>query len=262
MPGDLDGSPLLTFFPMPLTSEAVPPRGSLAAMMLRRFESYKADVVRPFFKDHFSRLDRQIVLVDVLGALNQGADAVRDLDRAMEGVLKAFRPGVNSWLSVIMGRRIDRVLFAATKADHLPASSHDRLAAVLKLVVEEAAGRAATEGAGTASLAISAVRATRETKIKSGKEELPCLTGTPLRGERAGEHVYDGKEEAAIFPGDLPGDPHAALDAARIAKTASLELVRFAPPRLKPKGSDIATPALPHIRLDRALDFLIGADLA
>ena len=67
LPGDLEGSPLLTFFPMPLTSEERPPRGSLAAMMMRRFESYKSLVVRPFFNDHFARLDRQIVLVDVLG---------------------------------------------------------------------------------------------------------------------------------------------------------------------------------------------------
>lgn len=262
MPGDLEGSPLLTFFPMPLTSDAALPRGSLGAMLERRFESYKAQVVRPFFKDHFARLDRQIVLVDVLSALNRGAGAVRDLDRALEGVMKAFRPGTNSWLSLLMGRRIEKVLFAATKADHLPASSHDRLAAVLKLIVEEAAKRADAEGAGTAALALSAVRATRETEVRSGGEILPCLKGTPLAGERVGGHIYDGREEAAIFPGDLPADPQAALDAARHAKSTSFELVRFAPPRLKPRGSDVALPALPHIRIDRALDFLIGDDLA
>jgi predicted YcjX-like family ATPase len=187
---------------------------------------------------------------------------VRDLDRALEGVMKAFRPGTNSWLSMLMGRRIEKVLFAATKADHLPASSHDRLAAVLKLIVDEAAKRADAEGAGTAALAIAAVRATRETEVKSGGEVLPCLRGTPLAGERVGKQTYDGKEEAAIFPGDLPADPQAALDAARHAKSTSFELVRFAPPALKPRGSDVALPALPHIRIDRALDFLIGDDLA
>ena len=262
MPGDLDGSPLLTFFPMPLTSAAAPPKGSLAAMMIRRYESYKAQVVRPFFHDHFSRLDRQIVLVDVLGALDKGGDALADLDRAMEGVLKAFRPGVNSWLSLLMGRRIEKVLFAATKADHLPASSHDRLAGILKLIVETASERAETEGAGVSALAIAALRATRESEIKSGKEILPCLRGTPLAGERVGGTEFDGKTEAAIFPGDLPASPAAALDAARHAKEGSLQLVRFAPPRLKPKGTDTAAPALPHIRLDRALDFLIAEDLA
>ena len=261
MPGELEGSPLLTFFPMPLASQAPPPKGSLAAMMMRRYESYKSDVVRPFFKDHFSRLDRQIVLVDVLGAMHKGAEALADFDRALENILRAFRPGANSWLSLLMGRRIEKVLFAATKADHLPAASHDRLANVLRLIVEGAAERAKAEGAGTAALALAALRATREVEARHGKEKLPCLKGTPLAGERIGDHVYNGREEAAIFPGDLPEDPQAALDAARASRHASLQLVRFAPPRLAPQGKN-ATPPLPHIRLDRALEFLIAGDLS
>src|SRR5690606_9986717 len=74
MPGDLEGSPALTFAPLSLSG--APPPGSLAAMMARRYESYKDVVVRPFFRDHFSRLDRQIVLVDALQALNGGSHAV------------------------------------------------------------------------------------------------------------------------------------------------------------------------------------------
>ena len=49
-------------------------------MMERRYEAYKDVVVRPFFRDHFARLDRQIVLVDALAALNAGPDAVQDLE--------------------------------------------------------------------------------------------------------------------------------------------------------------------------------------
>ena len=49
-------------------------------MMERRYEAYKDVVVRPFFRDHFARLDRQIVLVDALAAFNAGPDAVRDLE--------------------------------------------------------------------------------------------------------------------------------------------------------------------------------------
>ena len=262
LPGDLDGSPLLTFFPMPLASEERPPRASLAAMMMRRFESYKTSVVKPFFDEHFARLDRQIVLVDVLGALNRGAEAVGDLERAMTAILKAFRPGANSWLSLFLGRKIDRVLFAATKADHLPASSHDRLEAFLKTIVDEAVTRAQTEGAGVSALALSALRATRETTAKHGNEILPCLRGTPIGGERIGGATFNGTTEAAIFPGDLPIDPAAALSAARSAKTTSLELVRFTPPKLADTLSDGKPAAFPHIRLDRALDFLISDYLA
>ena len=258
LPGDLDGSPLLTFFPMPLSSGVAAPRGSLAAMMVRRFESYKAQVVRPFFTDHFSRVDRQIVLIDVLGALDQGSVAVAELDRAMTNVLRAFRPGANAWWAAFLGRKIDKVLFAATKADHLPASSHDRLGAILKRMVDETLARAEGEGAGVATLAMAALRATRETEAKSNGEVLPCLKGTPMAGERIGSKVFDGREEAALFPGDLPANPNDALDAARAAKPGSLALVRFQPPRIAPPAAAGITPALPHVRLDRALDFLIS----
>ena len=45
-------------------------------MMERRYEAYKNVVVRPFYREHFARLDRQIVLVDALAAFNAGPDAV------------------------------------------------------------------------------------------------------------------------------------------------------------------------------------------
>ena len=45
-------------------------------MMERRYEAYKDVVVRPFYREHFARLDRQIVLVDALAAFNAGPDAV------------------------------------------------------------------------------------------------------------------------------------------------------------------------------------------
>ena len=61
MPGNLAGSPALTFAPLDLPDDGAAPEGSLWAMMRRRYEAYKDVVVRPFFRDHFSRLDRQMV---------------------------------------------------------------------------------------------------------------------------------------------------------------------------------------------------------
>ena len=55
-----------------LAPDQRPRPGSLQAMMERRYEAYKTHVVKPFFRDHFARLDRQIVLVDALQALNAG----------------------------------------------------------------------------------------------------------------------------------------------------------------------------------------------
>ncbi|WP_295558834.1 YcjX family protein [uncultured Hyphomicrobium sp.] len=260
MPGDLEGSPLLTFFPLDLADDAPPQRGSLAAMMARRYESYLAHVVRPFFREHFSRLDRQIVLVDVLGALNGGADSVLELERALAAVLSAFRPGPSSWLQSLFGqRRIDRLLFAATKADHIHHTSHDRLEAILALVTERAALRAGDAGAEARVMALAALRATREAQARDGKAMLPCIVGVPLPGETIGGERFDGRREAAIFPGDLPEDAAAALSGT-VPFTATFP--RFRPPRLLPVQPSGEIPTPPHIRLDRALDFLIGDWLA
>ena len=135
MPGNLAGSPALTFAPLDLPADGVAPDGSLWAMMVRRYEAYKAVVVRPFFRDHFSRLDRQIVLVDALAAFNSGPAALHDLEAALAGILDCFRIGRSTFLSSLFRPRIDRILFAATKADHLHHSSHDRLEAVLRRTV-------------------------------------------------------------------------------------------------------------------------------
>ena len=92
MPGELAGSPALTFAPLQVAEGQTYGANSLAAMMERRFEAYKTHVVKPFFRDHFSRLDRQIVLVDALSALNSGPSAVRDLQTALTDVMQSF-PG-------------------------------------------------------------------------------------------------------------------------------------------------------------------------
>ncbi len=273
MPGDLDGSPLLTFFPLPPISGLAPSglapsetaaRGSLGHALTRRYDSYVAHVVKPFFRDHFARLDRQIVLVDALSALNRGPQALDDLATAMTGVLKAFRPGTNSWLSRLFRRRVDRILFAATKADHLHHSSHSALEALVGALTETARTRAEFAGAVVKPLALAAIRATREGEVKSGRELVPCIIGTPLAGERVAGVTFDGKTETALFPGDLPADPQVLFSgpATTAAGAADVRTVRFRAPRLVLETSGGGRPAPAHIRLDRALDFLIGDKLA
>ncbi len=261
MPGDLEGSPMLTFAPLPNAADPRP--GSLAATMERRYESYKAHVVKPFFRDHFSRLDRQIVLVDALSALNSGPAAVRDLQDALGGVLEAYRAGRSSLLSTLFRPRIDRILFCATKADHLHHTSHDRLEAVLRLLVARAIARGEAVGAEIDVIALAAVRATREASVKQGRDALDAIVGTPLAGEIIDGETFDGSAEAAVFPGELPRDPKLALRGDGLALPEGdndYRFVRFRPPAVA-AGPDGAA-VLPHIRLDRALQFLLGDKLA
>ncbi len=265
MPGDLANTPALTFAPLELSAEGPPPAGSLWAMMQRRYEAYRRVVVRPFFRDHFARLDRQIVLVDTLAAINAGPDALLDLQHALDQVLDCFQTGRKTLLSTLLRPRIEKILFAATKADHLHHTSHDRLEIILKRLVQDATGKGDLAGAQVDVVALAAVRATREAMVRRKAQQLPCVVGTPVAGEEIAGEVFDGEAEAAIFPGDLPDDPDELLRKDKSgfrglttadAHPADFRFLRVRPPALEPAENGLI--ALPHIRLDRALQFLIG----
>ena len=266
MPGDLEGSPALTFAPLPRPSGSSRARaGTLEAMMERRYEAYKTHVVKPFFRSHITRLDRQIVLIDAMQALNAGPGAMADLERAVTETLACFRPGRGGFLTDLFAHRIDRILIAATKADHIHHESHDRLQAIVRRLTDRAVQRANFSGAEVDVLAMAAIRATREGTVKHGRETLPVIIGTPLKGETIGGEEFDGKSETAIFPGDLPDNIDAVFeqssDSGQPPEEPAIRFVRFRPPKLE-KTAEGVTLSLPHIRLDRALQFLIGDRLA
>ena len=189
-----------------------------------------------------------------------GVDYGDDLERALSEILQCFRPGPRSWLAGVLSRRIDRIVFAATKADHLHHTSHDRLEAILARLTDRAIRRAEFAGADVKVIAMAAVRATREAEARHDGDTLPCIVGYPIAGETIDGRTFDGEQEFAVFPGDLPADPERVFvrtgDAAADAG-AGLSFVRFRPPKIE-AGTAGAGPALPHIRLDRALDFLLG----
>ncbi|WP_299964431.1 YcjX family protein [uncultured Roseobacter sp.] len=246
LPGDLAGSPVLTFAPLPAASA---PRKSLRREMARRFEAYKSEVVRPFFRDHFARLDRQVVLVDALGAIHNGPRAVEDMRGAMADILGAFRPGQNAFLTELFrGKRVEKILFAATKADHLHHSQHARLTAIMEALLRGAADRARFAGAQTAAMSIAALRATTEAQITHDGQPLDVVRGTLLE---------TGKQ-AALYPGALPEDPRQLLSPARDGAEEWLgqdyRVMNFAPSALSLRVGD----GPPHIRLDKAAQFLLG----
>jgi predicted YcjX-like family ATPase len=245
MPGDLAGSPALTFAPLPPGGGA---RGSLRREMERRYDAYRARVVRPFFRDHLSRIDRQLVLVDALGALQAGPKAFEDLRRTLAGILKAFRPGRNGFFrELLLGRRVERILFAATKADHLHHTQHPQLTAIMEALVADARRRADYSGARTGAMSLASIRATvEETRAHDGRE-LMLVRGT----------LPDGRQ-AAFWPGELPADPTAVLSAAREGAAEWLAgdygAMAFLPATRGMKPGE----GPPHIRLDKAAEFLVG----
>jgi predicted YcjX-like family ATPase len=250
LPGDLAGSPVLTFAPLPKPAQT--PRNCLWREMERRFDAYKSRVVQPFFRAHFAKLDRQVVLADVLGAIHQGPQAVEDLRRTMAEVLAAFRPGTNGWLtSILGGRRVEKILFAATKADHLHHLQHPALTAITEALLRDAKARADFAGAETAALSLASLRCTVEEMLDQNGTQLPAVRG----------RLLSSGKQALMYPGELPTDPARILAPARDGAARWLDadyaLMAFAPAR----SHQAPGMGPPHIRLDRAAEFLIGDQL-
>jgi predicted YcjX-like family ATPase len=242
-PGEMAGAPVLTFCPLPPGGGRAS-RGSLRAVFEERFEGYKRTVVRRFFAEHFARLDRQVVLIDLLGALNAGPAALDDMRAALDQTLAAFRHGRAGWLARILGGRIDRVLFAATKADHVASSQHGNLRALLSGFVAERARAIRFEGAGVETLALASVKCTETVMTEHEGRQLYCVQGIPKGRDRP----------TVLFPGELPDHPGriGPDDAGRF------NFLEFRPP----PGLGRDGRGLPNVRLDAALQYLIGDRLA
>lgn len=245
LPGDLEGAPVLQFFPLPAIADADPatlaklPRESVYATLAARFRHYQQHVVRPFYRDHFRRFDRQIVLVDVLGALSAGPERFEDLSRALATLMQSFDYGKRSLLSRLFAPRIDRLALAATKADHVTPEQHVNLTALLEALLAEPLQDLRYANIPVKALSLASIRATEAHQVEHQGQRTPALRGTTLAGETV-----------LVFPGEVP----AKLPGHEFWARQGFDFRAFRPaPR---EGS-----VLPHIRLDVALDWLIGDKL-
>ena len=238
-PGDLDGSAVLRFCPLP--PGEIRPRTN-RARMAERYERYREEVVRRFYEEHFSRFDRQIVLIDLLGALNAGPTHFADTQDTLALILKSFRYGSSSLLTRLFSPRIDRLLFAVSKADHVAPNQHPALKQLLELMIRPAARQARYEGIQTEVMTLAALRCTEVVRTEHQGQVLSCVRGL----------LRDSARETVLFPGEIPPDLPEPDD----WLSGRFRFKAFAPRRLVPSASG------QHIRLDQALQFLIGDKLA
>ncbi len=241
-PGNIGEVSYLWFAPLdvPVGVETLVP-GTLGALMADRFEVYKREAVSGFYEDHFRRCSRQIVLVDVLRALLAGRDAFDDTRLAVEAILQSFRYGSGGIVArLLRGSRIDKALFAATKADHVPEIQRDHLAALLKNMAAFPAIDVASANAQIATTSLASVISTTDDFQEIGGQRVQVVVGRPV----------GAKKQSKFFVGNVPIKPPRpdAWDA------PFLKVPLFEPPAIDPSPVD----GIAHINLDFALEFLLG----
>lgn len=247
LPGELAGTPALQFFPWPnldnaaLEKLAKAPKNSNYAMLRARFDYYCQKVVKGFYKEYFENFDRQIILVDCLQPLNQGPESFHDMQNALSQLMRSFHYGQRTLFRRLFSPCIDKLMFAATKADHVTPEQHENLMSLLQQLTKDAWQQASFEGIQIECTTIASVQATQYGYIEQQGQRIPTLRGNRLS---------DG-EPMTLFPGTVP--PY--IPAAEFWEKRPFSFEAF-----RPLPVSINSP-LPHIRLDAVMEFLLGDKL-
>jgi len=231
------------FCPLRLSPGTAKP-GSLGEAMAGRFERYKAEIVSPFYRDVFSRFDRQLVLVDVIGALNAGPESFHDMRRALRDVLPSFNRGSGSLLARLFGSRTEKVLFAATKADHVTANQFHNLRLLLRAMMADDLGNLPIAADEADFAALSAIKCTANRRVMYQGQQITVLEGI-IRGRDDPEQLYPGE-----IPEHLPSEDD--------WRSERFRFYDFRPPDLEGASPQASSRGIPHVHLDRALQFLTG----
>ncbi|MGN2670621.1 YcjX family protein [Aliivibrio fischeri] len=246
LPGELAGAPVLQFFPFMFlhkyTEEelAKAKKGSNIAVLKQRYKHYQQNVVKTFYNDHFRHFDRQIVLVDCLQPLNAGENSFNDMRQAIDQLMHSFQYGKSSLLKRLFSPKIDKVLFAATKADHVTPEQHPNMVSLLQQVIYQTWQETAYEGIKMECMSIASIQATTAGMIDEDGEIFAAISG-----------INTAQQPMMMFPGEVPK---------RIPSKAYWETEPFNFMSFQPLKNENDRP-LQHIRMDKAIQFLLGDKL-
>lgn len=245
LPGDLKGAPILQFFPytnfknIDANQYQNADDNTLIGMLRARYIEYKERVVKAFYKEHFVNFDRQIVLADCLTPLNSGPDSFKDLQQALNLIMESFSYGKSGLFTRLFSPKIDKLLFAATKADHVTPEQHNHLTSLLNQLVHQTQHQLNFDEINMATLAIASIKSTKTgTGLYQG-ENIPVIQG---------RKASDGSL-ITLFPGAVP----AKIPKKEFWQSKPFNYIAFAPLQ-----SVAENQALPHLRMDQVLEFLLG----
>lgn len=254
LPGELEGAPLLQFVPLlPEQLQQVdsePNPDSYFSVIKTRYQAYQQQVVQPFYQEYFKNFDRQIILVDCLTALSDGEQAFTELQRAISLLLQSFNYGKSGLLRRLFAPKIDKLLFAVSKADHVTPEQHPHLVSLLGQLIKQAQQDIAFEGAEVEVMALAAFCATQSGSITQEGQTYPCLQGEILTENEQDANSSPSRQRITLFPGDVPTE----LPSRAFWQTHQFDFQPFLPPLQ-------LTPTAKHIRLDHALQYLLGDKL-
>ena len=188
VPGVVKDESLLCFVPLLKLSQysdhelAAARDDSYFKVCESRYNAYIKELVEPFYRNFFSKIDRQLILVDVISALNSGPNYMEDMRHALVNITDSFAYGKQGRLMQLFNPKIDKLVFVASKVDQVLAKDHESVKQLLGAIIRQIFQNAKYEGLEPVCEAAAAVRTVMEVE-QNGRTCLPVvLEGLQVKG--------------------------------------------------------------------------------
>ena len=248
LPGEYQGAPALQFFPLIHLDaqqwQALEQNSTSASyfkVLKKRYQYYREKIVKRFYEKYFSHFDRQIILADCLTPLNYSQQAFNETKESLRQLFKNFHYGNRSLIHRLFAPKIDKLLFVASKADHVTADQLPNLISLMRQLVQEGGQHVNFVGVQNEYSAIASIRATKPVLVNDHGQTVKALQGIRSSDKKA----------VTVFPGSVP----ARLSNAEFWQHNGFEFDQFEPLPLDEHER------IPHLRMDTVLQFLLADKL-
>jgi predicted YcjX-like family ATPase len=235
MPSDLANDPLLVFAPLPSNAAK-----ELFKSYEKRYNRYVKEIVKDIQLEHFKGFERQVVLVDVLEALQNGYACYSDMKSGLRSMLSLYEHKNKNFLAQWFSPSIKKVLFCATKADQVAASQHANFSALLVDMIDDIQKELDISHIETNTQIVAALKSTVTIEKKHEGQTLSFIRGI----------LEDDGEMHDLYPGEMPS---------RFPSKAEFDTSRYGYKNfLPPKKAYRDDESLEHINMERVIRKLIG----
>ncbi len=244
-PDDLNAVVTPVFVPIETSHGVKCGRNSYVIIMREAYAKYLEHCVNAFYGETFAKNGNQIVLVDLLGALNAGEQAYNDTAHALRSVYSAIdaRRRRRSWQNWLMLPLYGQVVFAVTKSDHVPESKRANLICLLEKILCNEEDSATQSGSKVTVVALSSVRCTSDEIVVRDVGEVDVVAGIQVG--------TDIRKQVSF--GTVPSLPPTDI----YWKRRRTDFPTFKPPPVYDNPDD----GIAHIGMDDALRHLLLEEL-
>ncbi len=233
VPADMKDDPILLFAPI------LKSKSKLYKAFASRYNRYVKEVVKKIHLDYFKGFDRQIVLIDVIEALQNGYDCYSDMKFALKSMFDSYSHSKGNFITRILNPSIEKVAFVATKADLVPKSFHENFKLLLKDISEDLRIKLNELDVETFFHVVSSVKCTKGVIRDKNGAKLDCLIGLDKQSGKLVE----------VYCGDIPS----RFPSKKEWKDEFM-FESFLPPQKKYKENE----SFSHINMDRLIWDMIG----